>query len=80
MPLRTDGAKLRELRELKGITATEFAQRAGYTLQHVSQVELGKANGGPRYVRAAVEILGCTIEEITDGLFQKRRPTERKAS
>ncbi|MFE9296558.1 helix-turn-helix domain-containing protein [Streptomyces niveus] len=59
--------ELRRRRELLGLTATEFAKRAGFTLTHVSQVELGNNNAGPRYLLAAAKILNCEIEEITDG-------------
>lgn len=79
MPLRTNGPRLRELRELKGLTATEFAERAGYTLTHVSQVENGRANGGPAFHRAAAAILDCTIDDITDGTVPRRR-AERQPS
>lgn len=74
MPLRSNGVELRRLRELKGMTLTEFAKQAGYTLTHVSLVELGKNNAGPRYLRAAAHILDCKISEITDG----RMPTRRR--
>lgn len=75
MPLRTNGAALRRLRELAGMTATEFAHRTGYTLQHVSQVELGNANGGPSYQRAAADLLGCTIADITTPDAPPEAPT-----
>jgi transcriptional regulator with XRE-family HTH domain len=65
MPLSTDGAELRRRRELKGLTATEFAQKTGYGLNHVSQVELGYRNAGPRYLRKAAKLLGCKIADIT---------------
>jgi transcriptional regulator with XRE-family HTH domain len=66
--------ELRRRRELKGITATEFAKQAGYTLTHVSQVELGNSNAGPRYLRTAAEILGCEIDDITDNTLPTPTP------
>ncbi|WP_381797222.1 helix-turn-helix domain-containing protein [Streptomyces niveus] len=72
MPLRSDGVELRRRRELLGLTATEFAKRAGFTLTHVSQVELGNSNAGPRYLLAAAKILDCEIEEITAGAMPIR--------
>ncbi|RDG34673.1 helix-turn-helix domain-containing protein [Streptomyces corynorhini] len=75
MPLRSDGEELRRRRELQGLTATEFAARSGFSLTHVSQVELGNSNAGPRYLRAASRILNCEIREITDGSMPNRSRT-----
>ncbi|MFB6950217.1 helix-turn-helix domain-containing protein [Streptomyces niveus] len=71
MPLKSNGVEIRRRRELTGMTLTEFAKKAGYTLTHVSQVELGNSNAGPRYLLAAAEILDCKIEEITDGAMPR---------
>jgi transcriptional regulator with XRE-family HTH domain len=68
MPLKTDGAKIRELRERKALTLTEFAELLGYAMNSVHMIEVGKANGGPKFIRAAVRVLGCEIEDITAGL------------
>lgn len=73
MPLKSDGGELRRRRELMGLTQVEFAERTGYTPNHVSQVELGNHNAGVRYLRAAAEIFDCTISDITDG-EKPRRP------
>lgn len=72
MPLLTNGVKLRERRELKGMTLSEFARQAGYSVNHVSQVELGKSNGGLRFLRTAAQIFGCQIEDITRGSVPRR--------
>jgi len=82
MPLKTNGAKLRERRELKALTITEFAELAGYSVNHCSQVELGKRPGSPRFVRTAAQVLACGIGDITDGLVSREalrdpaQPTE----
>lgn len=68
MPLKTDGAKIRELRERKALTLTEFAELLGYAMNSVHMIEVGKANGGPKFIRAAARVLGCEIEDITLGL------------
>lgn len=73
MPLLTNGVQLRERRELKGMTLAEFARQAGYSVNHVSQVELGKSNAGPRYLRTAAQIFDCQIEDITCGFVPRRR-------
>lgn len=72
MPLQTDGAKIRELRERKAITLVEFAGLVGYAMNSVHLIEVGKANGGPKFVRAAAEVLGCEIEDITAGTVARR--------
>jgi transcriptional regulator with XRE-family HTH domain len=77
MPLKTDGQKIRELRERKALTLTEFATQVGYAVNSVHLIEVGKANGGPKFIRAAAQVLGCKIEDITDGLKEKRRSTAR---
>lgn len=65
MPLKTDGAKIRELRERRALTLTEFAAEAGYALNSVYMIETDKANGGPKFIRAAAKILDCEITDIT---------------
>lgn len=72
MPLKTDGAKIRELRERRAITLTEFAAEAGYALNSVHMIEVGKANGGPKFIRAAARILGCEIADITHDYTEAR--------
>lgn len=57
------------------MTLTEFASRAGYTLNYASQVELGNSNGGPKYLRAAAELLNC---EVTDISTEVRRTASRR--
>lgn len=77
MPLRTDGAALRERRTLKGLTIVEFAQLIDYNPDYVSEVELGRQNAGPQLLRKAAEILDCEIGDITSGVIprkRKRRP------
>ena len=64
-PLKTNGAKIRRLRERKALTLTEFAELAGYALNSVHLIEVGKANGGPKFIRTAARILECQITDIT---------------
>ncbi|WP_432156307.1 helix-turn-helix domain-containing protein [Streptomyces sp. bgisy153] len=80
MPLLTDGAKLRERRELRGMTLAEFAREAGYSVNHVSQVELGKSNGGLRFLRTAAAIYECEIQELVMGSVPRRVPPRDAAA
>jgi transcriptional regulator with XRE-family HTH domain len=77
MPRRSNGPELRRRRELLGMTLTEFATRTGYTLNYASQVELGNSNGGPKYLRAAADLLACEIDDIST---EVRRTTRRRRS
>lgn len=74
MPLRTDGAALRERRLHKGLTIVELAARMEYSQHHVSQVELGRLNAGPVFLRKAAEHLDCAITDITNGVIERKRP------
>jgi len=72
MALKTNGSKIRELRERQAMTIVEFAERLGYAMNHVHLVEVGKANGGPKFIRKAVEVLGCEIEDISTHVPERR--------
>ena len=52
------------------MTLVEFAERLGYAMNHVHMVEVGKANGGPKFIRSAAEILNCAIEDIATHVSQ----------
>jgi transcriptional regulator with XRE-family HTH domain len=80
MPLLTNGAELRERRELKGMTLAEFAREAGYSVNHVSQVELGKSNGGLRFLRTAAGIFDCEISDLTKGSAPRRSSSSGAAA
>lgn len=80
MPLLTNGAQLRERRELKGMTLAEFARQAGYSVNHVSQVELGRSNGGLRFLRTAAAIFECEIQDLTNGSIPRRTHSGRAAA
>lgn len=64
MPVRSNGDEIRRRRKLMGLSLTEFAVRAGYSLNHCSQVELGNSNAGPRYLRTAAKIFGCGVGDL----------------
>jgi transcriptional regulator with XRE-family HTH domain len=80
MALQTDGRKVREFRELSGMTQEQFARRIEFSVTHVSQVERGKSNGGLRFLRQAAKILGCEISEITRGSIPRRSPSQDVAA
>lgn len=80
MPMKTDGSALRRRRQLKGLTIVEFARRAEYSAHHISQIELGHENAGLGLLRKAAELLGCEIEDITDGEIPRRRGRHTQVS
>jgi transcriptional regulator with XRE-family HTH domain len=49
---------------LIGLSITEFAKKTGYTLNHVSQVELGNNKAGPVFLRKAAEIFSCQVSDL----------------
>jgi transcriptional regulator with XRE-family HTH domain len=73
MPRRSIGAELRRRREQLGMTLTEFAREAGYSLKYASQIELGHGNAGPRYLREAARLFNCDITDISTEYKPKRR-------
>lgn len=79
MALRTNGAEVRRRRELAGITLGEFAALAGYSLNHLSNIELGKANGSLAYQRKTASLLECEIADITSGTAERAKPRRRLA-
>lgn len=56
------------------LTQAEFAELTGFNPKYVSTVEVGGRNAGPQFLRKAVEVLGCTIDDITDGAVPRRSP------
>lgn len=64
MPVRSDGAEFRRQRKLIGLSATELAERLGYSLNHISQVELGNSQAGPRLLRKAAALFGCDVSNL----------------
>jgi transcriptional regulator with XRE-family HTH domain len=75
MPLKTNGARIRELRERRAITQAELAERIGYDFRSVSAIEVGRKNGGLKFIRKTAEVLDCAIAEITDEV-----PVDRAAA
>lgn len=64
MPLKTEGSKIRELRERKAMTIVEFARRIGYASNSVWMIEADKVNGGPKFIQRATKALDCEVEDI----------------
>ena len=58
------GMRIATLRELKGWTITELADRSGLGRSHVSRIEAGKYAVTLESVQAAAEALGMTVDIV----------------
>ncbi len=63
MNIRTKiGTKIRQLRERKGLTQEELAEKAGVARRTVANIELGAFNPKLETVNDIVEAMDATIE------------------
>lgn len=65
MPTRSDSAKIRRLREDKGLNCTQLAKAANIDLALLWKVENGKLDGSPKTRLAIANALGVPVSEIT---------------
>lgn len=63
------GAKLRRLREQKGLTLHELSQRSGVSLAHISEIERGRSTASLK----TLEKLASALEVSTSYLLQEER-------
>lgn len=56
--------KLRTIREQKGLTQKELAERAGVVQSLISMVESGTANFSIKVAKRVCAVLGCKIDDI----------------
>jgi len=59
---------LRRLRQLAGITQTSLAEAIGVTSQQVHKYENGESRIAAGKLPALTKALGCTLDQIFDGL------------
>lgn len=65
MERRTNGATVRVVRELLGISLTDLAARADITKPYMSQIETGVKQPSPTVARAIADGMGVPLESIT---------------
>ena len=58
------GINIRELRKLKLLTQAEQAERAGFSLQHVGDIERGKANPTLSCLLKLAGVLNVTVSDF----------------
>lgn len=63
------GAKLRRLREQRGLTLNELSQRSGVSLAHISEIERGRSTASLK----TLEKLAAALEVSTSYLLQEDR-------
>jgi DNA-binding Xre family transcriptional regulator len=61
---RKVGQRLRELRERRGLTGKEVAQRAGITPQSLSRIELGHHDVVYTTLQRILAALGCSLKDL----------------
>lgn len=67
------GKKIREVRNEKGISLSEMAEKTGYTKSFISQVEKNRTSPSISSLFRMIEVLGINPQEILheDGLSEK---------
>lgn len=65
MERRTNGAAVRVVRELLGISLTDLAARAGIAKPYMSQIETGAKQPSAVVARAIADGMGVPLESIT---------------
>ncbi|GFN23248.1 helix-turn-helix domain-containing protein [Thermanaeromonas sp. C210] len=63
------GAKLRRLREQKGLTLNELSRKSGVSLAHISEIERGRSTASLK----TLEKLAAALEVSTSSLLQAER-------
>jgi len=62
------GATLRKLRELRGITQSELAEKAGFTITYISLIESGKRNPTAQALHKIADVLDAEIIAVSRNL------------
>jgi transcriptional regulator with XRE-family HTH domain len=65
MERKTNGATVRVIRELLGISLTDLAARAGIAKPYMSQIETGVKQPSASVARAIADGMGVALESIT---------------
>jgi DNA-binding Xre family transcriptional regulator len=61
---RQIGLRIRELRELRGLSSNELAERAGITPQSLSRIEHGHHDVVFRTLRRILAAMGCSLRDL----------------
>jgi len=58
------GRKVRELRKQQRLTQEEFAELAGFSIQHIGDIERGQANPTFSCLCRLAEVLGVSVSDF----------------
>lgn len=64
------GARIRALRELRGLTQEQVAEKLGCTRQKYARIEKGVIDISYASITAIAQIISVGVEEITDSVSQ----------
>lgn len=73
-PLQRVGKRLAELRKGAGLSQAEVSQRAGFSIQYVSQLEGGKRNPPLLTILAICDAIGCSPAALLGSLQTSIEP------
>lgn len=62
----TIGSNIRKMREHKGLTQCELAERLGVTQVYISRCENGRKEPSLQFCRKLSAVFGCPISAIVD--------------
>lgn len=71
------GARIRELRTLRGLSMRDLAKQAGVSAGYVSQIENGQANASLQVVRSIADAFGVQWLELFDNTPVRGRVLKR---
>lgn len=64
--IRTNGNKIRNAREIKGLTLAQLAEKVGKTAPYISDIERGNRRGSYETLLRIADVLGLKVEEIRE--------------
>lgn len=65
-PQQAFGQRIRELRQAKGMTQEDLADRCGLFRTYMSRIETGKANPTLTMIHALADSIGVPVQQLFD--------------
>lgn len=62
--LKTFGARIRALRQARGLSQEKLAELAGLHRTYISSIELGERNVSLKNIQALADALGVSLQEL----------------
>jgi transcriptional regulator with XRE-family HTH domain len=67
-PQKAFGKRIRELRQAKGMTQEDLADRCGLFRTYMSRIETGKANPTLTMIHALADSIGVPVQALFDAV------------